>query len=560
MIKTQEDEVINSLKNKDNSQTTTQEETLSRAQEHYQELFTPRQRPPNKEPAKIPNIGKSRSLIKAFSLPTVKKALSKLKSKKASGPDGIPNEALKLGAKEISPPLRKAFNLLLLTGESIPAWAEGIMYLIYKGKGDITDLNNYRGITVNNSISKLFASLLNDRLSKLVEKRGVLGQVQNGGRGNRQGLDSIFILRTILEKGLGKGKTAHKDLSLLFLDLAKAFDKVPHDLLWEKLYRMGFHPSFLKILKSLYKDTYVKVMINGWASEKVFTRSGVKQGCPLSPLLWALFISDIGLLLEQSPGGVLIWGQRISALLFVDDMVIIGRNKAEIKRIIIQCQFQFELSGLEINFSKSKILSRHDMEQDNMTITSQMGVTIGDLECKEKYKYLGVTLNMGARSSDIFKFQRDTLVSRLKSYAGLILLMAKESFDPIEVGEAMWKSMALEAVLYGIQTISVSEQILTKLDYIQAKFAADLLQVNRSCSHVGLLRELGWVSISSIVAKRKLVYWTRLCSLNEDNWARKAVEDCLSANYPAQRKISITNIIFFKLMIQILLNIFPNLI
>ena len=112
---------------------------------------------------------------------------------------------------------------------------------------------------------------------------------------------------------------------------------------------MGFHPKFLMVLKSLYKDTYVKVMVNGWASQKVFTRSGVKQGCPLSPLLWALFICDIGLLLEQSPGGVLIWGQRISALLFVDDMVIIGRNRTEIERIITQCQFQFELSGLEIN-------------------------------------------------------------------------------------------------------------------------------------------------------------------------------------------------------------------
>jgi hypothetical protein len=85
--------------------------------------LTPRQRPANKEPAKIQSIGKSRSLIKAFNLPTIRKALSKLKSNKACGPDGIPNEAI-------------------------------------------------RGITVNNSLSKLCASLLNDRLSKFVETRG----------------------------------------------------------------------------------------------------------------------------------------------------------------------------------------------------------------------------------------------------------------------------------------------------------------------------------------------------------------------------------------------------
>ena len=96
----------------------------------------------------------------------------------------------------------------------------------------------------------------------------------------------------------------------------------------------GFHPKLLMVLKSLYKDTFVKVMVNGWASQEVFTRSGVKQGCPLSPLLWALFICDIGLLLEQSPGGVLIWGHRISLMLFVDDMVIIRRNRTDIGRII----------------------------------------------------------------------------------------------------------------------------------------------------------------------------------------------------------------------------------
>lgn len=61
------------------------------------------------------------------------------------------------------------------------------MYLIYKGKGDKRDLNNYRGITVNNTLSKVFASLLNDRLANLVEKRGTLGQLQNGGRITRKG-------------------------------------------------------------------------------------------------------------------------------------------------------------------------------------------------------------------------------------------------------------------------------------------------------------------------------------------------------------------------------------
>ena len=166
--KPHEEEEINSLRKSNGSQTTTQEETLTRVQEHFQDLFTARERPPNPNPRPMPNIGKSRSLIKPFTENQVRKALRKLPADKATGPDGIPNEALKMGASLLAPILKKAFNLILLRGETIPSWAEGIMYLIYKGKGDKSDLNNYRGITVNNSLSKVFSSLLNERLSKLV--------------------------------------------------------------------------------------------------------------------------------------------------------------------------------------------------------------------------------------------------------------------------------------------------------------------------------------------------------------------------------------------------------
>ena len=133
------------------------------------------------------------------------------------------------------------------------------------------------------------------------------------------------------QKSTGLGGTAQKDISLLFIDLARVFDKVPHDLLW---------------------NTYVTVMVNGWPTQNVIIKNGVKQGCPLSPLLWALFISDIGLLLEQSTGGIiiLIQGQRINVLLFVDDLVIIGRCREDVERAINCCQYQFKLSVLDINY------------------------------------------------------------------------------------------------------------------------------------------------------------------------------------------------------------------
>ena len=140
--------------------------------------ITPRERPSNADPPVQPNLGHTKSLTKPFKFKQVRQALAKLPSGKATGPDGIPNEALRMGSQLLTYELTKAFNLILLRGEPIPAWAEGLMYLIYKGKGDKSDLNNYRGITVNNALSKVFSNLLNERLTHLVESRRVLGQME----------------------------------------------------------------------------------------------------------------------------------------------------------------------------------------------------------------------------------------------------------------------------------------------------------------------------------------------------------------------------------------------
>ena len=103
------------------------------------------------------------------------------------------------------------------------------------------------------------------------------------------------------------------------------------------------------------------------------------------------------------------------------------------------------------------------------------------------------------------------------------------------MGEALWKSVALESILYGIQIISVTKDIMSKLDSIQCNFAADLIGVSRSSSHVGLLRELGWSPISSLVKKRKLLYWARLCGLHEDMWAKKTWNNCQAALHPQSK-------------------------
>ena len=109
---------------------------------------------------------------------------------------------------------------------------------------------------------------------------------------------------------------------------------------------------------------------------------------------------------------LLIWGQTISGLLFVDDLVLMAKAREEIARLIKVCQSLFELKGMEINCSKSNILNNSSTIED-LGLWSSSGRHLGDLEQKERYKYLGVLVNTG-RASDIFKSQRKIIVPRLK--------------------------------------------------------------------------------------------------------------------------------------------------
>ena len=114
---------------------------------------------------------------------------------------------------------------------------------------------------------------------------------------------------------------------------------------------MSCNPKFLKVLQSLYKDACVHIKINGNLSDKVFIRSGVKQDCLLSQLLFTLFIADIAQVIEKSPHSILLASRRISGLLFVYNLSLVARSLELCKELLDICNTYFELNGLEINAS-----------------------------------------------------------------------------------------------------------------------------------------------------------------------------------------------------------------
>ena len=285
---------------------------------------------------KLPKIGNSDNLetnqsnwlARDFSTAEVSNIAAKLSNGKAKGWDNITSEFIINSPAEMLEVLTILFNKIKNSGNFPSGWNCGRITLIHK-KGPRAKLGNYRPLTVIIALSGFYSKLLNEQLVKVVKTFSLLGEVQNGFRQNHGGSDNVFILNTVLWKAKALGEKIH----LGFVDITKAYDSVDRNILWKKLQSLGIDGVFLDTLKVMYTGDSVRCTINGVTTRSVYLQRGLRQGCSLSPMLFALYIMDIGEDITQSQEGIMIGDTCISGLLFADDIVLIARTPEGLKKL-----------------------------------------------------------------------------------------------------------------------------------------------------------------------------------------------------------------------------------
>jgi hypothetical protein len=218
-----------------------------------------------------------------FSPQEVKKAISKLKNNKAAGLDGITAELLKHGKEVIIDELTNLFNLIWET-EEVPAdWRHGVIVTLPK-KGNLSDCNNWRGITLLSVPGKAFCSVLLNRLKVKIDQ--TLRQEQAGFRSGRSCCEQIFTLRNIIEQC----QELQKPLLINYIDFKKAFDSIHRESLWKIARLYGVPDKYINIFKSLYRGSSCCVRTRKGNSIMFEIVTGVRQGCILSPFLFLLVV------------------------------------------------------------------------------------------------------------------------------------------------------------------------------------------------------------------------------------------------------------------------------
>ena len=133
---------------------------------------------------------------------------------------------------------------------------------------------------------------------------------------------------------------------------------------------MGFSGEFLLALKSLYVGDSVDCKVNDGTSRQVYLRRGLRQGCSLSPMLFALYISDIGNDLNLAAEGFALGGMIVSGLLFADDIVLVSGDSGGLLNLISLVNSHCRSLKLEISISKSNVVSLWTMRMVSFCLSS----------------------------------------------------------------------------------------------------------------------------------------------------------------------------------------------
>ena len=259
----------------------TDEDTLNRWAEHFNDILNV---PSPQTEADIPPSEDTLDILtEPPSLEEIKLALKTLKNNKAAGPDNIPAEVLKadteITAKSFLPLIHKIWN-----NEICPEdWINGHITILPK-KCDLTQCGNYRGIMLLSVPGKILSRIILSRIKSKVDEK--LRPNQAGFRSNRSTTDQITTLRIILEQS----KEWNSQLFVNFIDYKKAFDSLDRTSLWKILRHYGIPQKIVNIIKSMYEGGGGKVMFKGKLSDLFEIKTGVRQGCLLSPFLFLLAI------------------------------------------------------------------------------------------------------------------------------------------------------------------------------------------------------------------------------------------------------------------------------
>lgn len=341
-----------------------------------------------------------------FDCDDIAKRLKKLNVNKSEGPDGIHPRVLSENSDVLAYPLKLIFEKSFSSNKLPLDWRSGNIATIFK-KGSRLDAGNYRPISVTCICCKIMESIIRDNITAHLISNKVFSKKQFGFIKGRSTVLQLLKVMDIWTESLESGG----QIDVIYTDLEKAFDKVPHKRLISKLYSYKINKEVIKWIESFLVNRRQRVRVNGYFSSWRQVLSGIPQGSILGPLLFIIFINDLA---DSCTNGS-------DLFLYADDAKLFRHIQSKtdadlLQKDLLDLQAWTEKWLLKLNINKCKVVSYGHQIGTNNDYYLQSEGSVSTLEHLRYIKDLGVTFDSDLK----FDIHINEKINKANSVLGLI--------------------------------------------------------------------------------------------------------------------------------------------
>lgn len=416
-----------------------------------------------------------------FSINEIEMALSDLNPSSAAGPDGMPAILLKNCKKELAVPLHIIWRKSLTEGICPESMKYGLITPIHKG-GSRGDVSKYRPVVLTSFIIKTFEKVIREQLTNFFDKKGLFNCGQHGFRKGRSCLSQLLAHQEYIMDNLEEGN----NVDVIYLDFAKAFDKVDHGVLLHRLSSLGIRGNLGRWIHSFLHNRVQQVAVNGTLSERSPVKSGVPQGSVLGPFLFLALISNIDADVRHSVTSS-----------FADDTRIARKVKTDEDAALLQEDLNTIYSWATKNnmmFNESKFEVLRYGNDISIKENTSYNTNQGPIEVKNSLCDLGVTVSSEGR----FSHHILNITESARRLSGWILRTFTLRDETCLM--TLWKSLVLPKLEYCCQLWSpttIGE--IEKLESVQRTFTSKI----RSLSGKNYWERLKHLKLYSLQRRRE---------------------------------------------------------